>query len=35
MSTPAAATMAGDDASPPDSAPDKTQEGTADVYVLV
>jgi hypothetical protein len=34
-STPAAATPAFDDASPPDSAPDKAHEGTADVPVIV
>jgi hypothetical protein len=34
-STSAAATPAADDASPPNSAPDKAQEGTADVPVIV
>jgi hypothetical protein len=34
-STPAAATPAGDDASPPDSALGKTQEGTDDVPFIV
>jgi hypothetical protein len=34
-STPAAATPVADNASPPDSAPDKAQEGTADVPVIV
>jgi hypothetical protein len=34
-STPADATPAADDESPPDSAPDKAQEGTADVPVIV
>jgi hypothetical protein len=34
-STPAAATLAADDASPPDFAPDKAREGTADVLVIV
>jgi hypothetical protein len=35
MSTPTAATQAADDASPPDFAPDKAQEGTANVPVIV
>jgi hypothetical protein len=35
MSTPATATLAADDASPLDSVPDKAQEGTANVRVIV